>query len=739
MLNDGFMKEFGESDGLGSSDNKIRVSNGRVTVQLETAVSTITQEYLLEFTSEYGISEDLHPELPDRGDRIVDFPEGKIGMYTKFFEFANFRIPISQFLFDILGHYQIHLSQLDGFVQPDQRSKSCRDQNRHPSSCCSRGATANGHRKPADRYGGAEQINEGDGAEDQGPETMASIVPPAGPLLTTGAAPNIVEEKGTVADAPLVSKRRRKKANEESNVNAPWKVLRKDFDVSHPTQSTVGGGGESLASKRVGASSTVSAPASQETPAGIMNPDLISFAKPSSSKGATVAGGPESDPSSPTIVMSPRCIYQPEWGVTNGCRLDTLSSCQELVDHLAPPGYFSELRHLTNEEFLGQFNMTLARQVAIGSQLRLRFEQEAKLLRKSVAQVARRDQRIQAMKGKKKNLETLLEAEADMRKAAEAKNAELVKEMESLRAQFTELQVSRDGLSHQVSTLQAQVTGEEKIKATFEEFKKYEDERVSARCAKMDSRLDALSIDFDEELYPHMLTATAGRRWVIGHGLCLAVLKCAESLELRQTFANVVSAGITKGFCDGLKYGVEQGEAKLDLAMVEGYDPEAEGKFIATMQALKDLKYPLIDELEKLRDAPMDVLMASLYLESDTGADAPQWIRDLRPSSSQLKIPVYPEVRDPQDPWAVKEEMLLEDAIATNVNRTKKKKKCRIVCRTHGVGSAHHARSDGVPVSVPTAVPQGLAILLADAATQTDVSEEESSPKLTRSKSLPSM
>ncbi|GJU61904.1 hypothetical protein Tco_1243739 [Tanacetum coccineum] len=145
--------------------------------------------------------------------------------------------------------------------------------------------------------------------------------------------------------------------------------------------------------------------------------------------------------------------------------------------------------------------MTLARKVAMGSQLRLRFDQEAKLLRKSVAQVARRDQRIQAMEGEKKNLETLLEAKADMRKAAEAKNADL-----------------------------AQVTGEEKIKAAFEEFKKYEDKRVSTRCAEMDSRLDALSIDFDEDLYPHMLIAIAGCR-------------------------------ITKGFCDGLKYGVEQGEA----------------------------------------------------------------------------------------------------------------------------------------------------------------------------------
>ncbi|GKD14869.1 hypothetical protein Tco_1199276 [Tanacetum coccineum] len=76
---------------------------GRDTIQLETAVSTISLEYLLEFTFEYDISEDLHPELPGPEERIVDFSEGKVGVYTKFFEFANFHLPISQFLFDILG------------------------------------------------------------------------------------------------------------------------------------------------------------------------------------------------------------------------------------------------------------------------------------------------------------------------------------------------------------------------------------------------------------------------------------------------------------------------------------------------------------------------------------------------------------------------------------------------------------------------------------------------------------
>ncbi|GJW98418.1 hypothetical protein Tco_0180226 [Tanacetum coccineum] len=239
--------------------------------------------------------------------------------------------------------------------------------------------------------------------------------------------------------------------------------------------------------------------------------------------------------------------------------------------------------------------------------------------------------------------------------------------------------------------------GEEKIKATFEEFKKYEDDRVEQRCAKMDACLDKLSVDFDEELYPHMLTAIAGHRWVIGHGLCLAVMKCAESLELRQAFANVVSAGLVKGMGEGLEHDIEHEKVGRDFAAIEAYDPEANRKYVKALQDLKDLKRP-----------PMD--------------------RNLCPSSSQLKIPIYPEVRNPEDPWAVKEEMLLRDAITANISRAEKNKKCRVVCRTHGIGSAHHARSDGIPVSALTIAPHGLAILLADAATQTEVADKEEEP-----------
>nr|GEU50765.1 hypothetical protein [Tanacetum cinerariifolium] len=57
--------------------------------------------------------------------------------------------------------------------------------------------------------------------------------------------------------------------------------------------------------------------------------------------------------------------------------------------------------------------------------------------------------------------------------------------------------------------------------------------------------------------------------------------------------------------------------------------------------------------------------------------------------------------------------------------------------------AAFHAmkdlKSDGVSVSVSTVAPQSLAIMLADAATQSDMTEDEASPKLLRSKSLPPM
>ncbi|GKA28855.1 hypothetical protein Tco_0715100 [Tanacetum coccineum] len=436
---------------------------------------------------------------------------------------------------------------------------------------------------------------EGVGTEEQIHDVLSREIPHVGHATTAEAVPKTGLEEEVATMGPPMNKRRkqmsRKRANDEAEVNASLKVLRKDH-VSSPAHSAYGG--KSLVTMGLGAGSISSTPSTQDsltaTPStqdsptatkSVSDPDPLSYAKQQpypeqdiaqSSRGTAIeiptehvattevnvqlsVGSPESRKSTfiPSVVGSPGGIYQPGGGVTNDCRLDTPDACQDTVDHIAPPGYFSELRHLDNADFLSQYNMNLARQVAMGSQLRLRFEQEVRLLKKARAKIARRDQRIQVreeeikkldqevkslmatktkvhgLRNQTTNLETLLEAEAGIKKVAEAKNVEMTKELESLRVRFSDLQVNNNQLSQQVSNLQAQITGEEKIKAAFEEFKKYEDDRVEQHCAEMDARLDKLSVDFDEDLYPHMLTAITGHRWVIRHGLRLAVMKCGET------------------------------------------------------------------------------------------------------------------------------------------------------------------------------------------------------------------
>nr|GEV53876.1 transposase (putative), gypsy type [Tanacetum cinerariifolium] len=514
---------------------------GRDTIQLENAVSTISQEYLLEFTSEYGIPESFHPEFPGPEDPIVEFPEGKVGVYTKFFEFANFRIPISQFLFDILGHYQIHPSQLSVIyvarvydrVFPtvtDWRTSAPKDQMPpvdmdlfslvsapNPAKVKTGTRPRAAHEVPlltatANRVIDMEDMTGASGSSgtpstvEKSPLDFCNEDPPL--LITESIG---AEEKGQDELSQGAAPVGNPPGPDEAKANAPPKVLTKDHVASHPPQSTREG--KSLDSMGIRTGTLVSAPTTQE-------------------------------------------IHVHAEGVSD---LDPLSSSRKAV-----------VTEYSDSEKSTSFTSM------VGSP------------------------------GK-----ALLEAEVDMKGAAEAKNVELAKELESLRAQ---------------------IMGEERIKATFEEFKEYEDDRVSSRCAKMDARLDALSIDFDQELYPHMLTAIVNRRWIIRHDLCLAVMKCAESIELRQVFADVVSAGIAKGLSEGLKHGVEHGKAKVDLAAIEAYDPEADTKYVAALHALKDLKYLLVDQLEKLKDAPIDVIMASLFFESDSREDAPQWIRELRPS-----------------------------------------------------------------------------------------------------------
>nr|GEX12172.1 hypothetical protein [Tanacetum cinerariifolium] len=437
----------------------------RDSVQLETAVNTISHEYLLEFTSKYGISEMSHTELPGPGDRIVDFPEGKVDECV-FLIVVDWWTNASKDEMPANGTYSVEaVRALDTHRTPIQKqpemllwlvemdlfslirapnltkvktgSRPCAphevplltltaarviEMDEPAAATDSSGVPSAVEKSPLD-------FAHEDGASNQ--ETTAPEVALPKDVSAT-AAPKVGRSEGVVVVEPPVARESRKRGHDGIDASAPPKLLQRDH-ADRPSGSSHGG--KSLAAMQLCMASNVFV--SEGAPADVSDPDPLSFADAPSHHpvNGVAAGDPESENvSSPAKVGSSKSVYRPEWGVTNGSLLDTPKACQDLVGHAAPPSYFSELRHMHNEEFLGQYNINLARQVAMGSQLRLRFEQEAKLLRKSIAQVARRDQRIQARESEIKNLEALLETEAGMKRAAEEKSAGLSQELKRMRA-----------------------------------------------------------------------------------------------------------------------------------------------------------------------------------------------------------------------------------------------------------------------------------------------------------------
>ncbi|GKF73726.1 hypothetical protein Tco_0220058 [Tanacetum coccineum] len=62
-----------------------------------------------------------------------------------------------------------------------------------------------------------------------------------------------------------------------------------------------------------------------------------------------------------------------------------------------------------------------------------------------------------------------------------------------------------------------------------------------------------VSIEYDEELYPHMLSAIAEHMWLISHGLRLAAMSTLESQEVKQSFGDVVKCALARGKAEAVE------------------------------------------------------------------------------------------------------------------------------------------------------------------------------------------
>ncbi|GJW19738.1 hypothetical protein Tco_0027174 [Tanacetum coccineum] len=54
----------------------------------------LTQEHLDAICAKYFVPEEVHPQLPSSDATMHERPTGKVGMYTRFFDYANYRFVI---------------------------------------------------------------------------------------------------------------------------------------------------------------------------------------------------------------------------------------------------------------------------------------------------------------------------------------------------------------------------------------------------------------------------------------------------------------------------------------------------------------------------------------------------------------------------------------------------------------------------------------------------------------------
>ncbi|GJZ41784.1 ribonuclease H-like domain-containing protein [Tanacetum coccineum] len=93
----------------------VYMSANLVVIIITSLKCVLTQEHLDAICAKYFVPEEVHPQLPSPDSTMHERPAGKVGMYTRFFDYAKYRILFSTFFVSVLTHFRIPFSQLSVF------------------------------------------------------------------------------------------------------------------------------------------------------------------------------------------------------------------------------------------------------------------------------------------------------------------------------------------------------------------------------------------------------------------------------------------------------------------------------------------------------------------------------------------------------------------------------------------------------------------------------------------------
>nr|GEV21830.1 putative transposase (putative), gypsy type [Tanacetum cinerariifolium] len=208
-----------------------------------------------------------------------------------------------------------------------------------------------------------------------------------------------------------------------------------------------------------------------------------------------------------------------QWNVLNDSFLDDYDVSQEFVDHLAPPALFSQIRKMDYHHLFTEFNA----------------------------------------------MEKIHAAEIDVLKQ---RNVPLENEKESIDGKVAELQSSVFANDLELKDLNVMMS-----------FLRSQKDGLVDQVVQLDADLLEMALYVKDKFYPHIITTISGHRWLLAHGIKLAVIKCLNSQEYLLALGAAISRVIKKRMQDGLSAGIDHGKAGRNPADVVTYNPAAEADY----------------------------------------------------------------------------------------------------------------------------------------------------------------
>ncbi|GJV81230.1 hypothetical protein Tco_1517100 [Tanacetum coccineum] len=272
------------------------------------------------------------------------------------------------------------------------------------------------------------------------------------------------------------------------------------------------------------------------------------------------------------------------------------------------------------------FNGNAAEHECMVSELRLRYEPEIEMKEQFKKKFVESAKSIQQRDAEVANLKSKLEK-------AKGRAIEVIRLRESV-----------------CEDLRGEIKGEARMREEFMALQDAKAQCIEKQNMKLDAHLVELNFDMDTKLYPYMMiTAALGK---------------------------AISMDIYKGIQEGLEAEIEHGKAGRVLGEIEAYDSGVEARFVAAVKELENVSLPLLDQLEALKDSPLELLMSSLTLEGSHGEEnlTPEFW-PLQHASEQVTMLVYYECGGSRNPSSISHKILIFDALAASYSRAEKRKK----------------------------------------------------------------